>query len=80
VVHHGPDVSGRPVPEPDGGHGKRNERRSGRRRNHPLTLAIGKITDRYSFEPVLIGASLLPVIATVLVFVLIRPARAMTKP
>ena len=39
------------------------------------TLAIGKITDRYSFEPVLIGASLLPVIATVLVFVLIRPAR-----
>jgi ACS family hexuronate transporter-like MFS transporter len=38
------------------------------------TLAIGKITDRYSFEPVLIGASLLPVIATVLVFVLIRPA------
>ena len=39
------------------------------------TLAIGKITDRYSFEPVLIGASLLPVIATILVFVLIRPAR-----
>ena len=39
------------------------------------TLAIGKVTDRYSFEPVLIGASLLPVIATVLVFVLIRPAR-----
>src|SRR6185369_7592944 len=39
------------------------------------TLAIGKITDRYSFEPVLIGASLLPVIATVLVFVLIRPER-----
>jgi ACS family hexuronate transporter-like MFS transporter len=36
------------------------------------TLAIGRITDRYSFEPVLIGASLLPVIATVLVFVLIR--------
>ena len=39
------------------------------------TLVIGKVTDRYSFEPVLIGASLLPVIATVLVFVLIRPAR-----
>jgi len=39
------------------------------------TLAIGKITDRYSFEPVLIGASLMPVIATVLVFVLIRPER-----
>jgi ACS family hexuronate transporter-like MFS transporter len=39
------------------------------------TLIIGKVTDRYSFEPVLIGASLLPVIATVLVFALIRPAR-----
>jgi MFS transporter, ACS family, hexuronate transporter len=38
------------------------------------TLAIGKVTDRYSFEPVLIGASILPVVATVLVFVLIRPA------
>jgi ACS family hexuronate transporter-like MFS transporter len=36
------------------------------------TLTIGKVTDRYSFEPVLIGASLLPVIATILVFVLIR--------
>jgi ACS family hexuronate transporter-like MFS transporter len=39
------------------------------------TLIIGKVTDRYSFEPVLIGASMLPVIATVLVFVLIRPTR-----
>src|SRR5205823_6145227 len=36
------------------------------------TLIIGKVTDRYSFEPVLIGASLLPIVATVLVFVLIR--------
>jgi len=38
------------------------------------TLLIGRITDHYSFAPVLIGASLIPVIATVLVFVLIRPA------
>jgi ACS family hexuronate transporter-like MFS transporter len=37
------------------------------------TLMIGKVTDRYSFEPVLIGASLVPVVATILVFVLIRP-------
>jgi ACS family hexuronate transporter-like MFS transporter len=36
------------------------------------TLVIGKVTDRYSFEPVLIGASLVPVVATILVFVLIR--------
>src|SRR2546423_2089627 len=39
------------------------------------TLLIGKVTDRYSFEPVLIGASLVPVIATILVFVLIRSPR-----
>jgi MFS transporter, ACS family, hexuronate transporter len=38
------------------------------------TLLIGRITDHYSFAPVLIGASLIPVIATVLVFILIRPA------
>src|SRR5262249_5106491 len=44
------------------------------------TLIIGTVTDRYSFEPVLIGASMLPVIATVLVFVLIRPARAASSP
>ncbi len=36
------------------------------------TFLIGWITDRYSFEPVLIGASLIPILATVLVFVLIR--------
>jgi len=41
------------------------------------TLLIGKVTDKYSFEPVLIGASLVPVVATVLVFVLVRqPSRA----
>ena len=39
------------------------------------TFAIGRVTDRISFEPVLIGASILPVLATVLVFVLIRPRR-----
>jgi ACS family hexuronate transporter-like MFS transporter len=38
------------------------------------TFLIGSVTDRYSFAPVLIGASLLPVLATILVFVLIRPA------
>jgi ACS family hexuronate transporter-like MFS transporter len=37
------------------------------------TLVIGRVTDRHSFEPVLIGASLLPVVATILVFALIRP-------
>jgi len=41
------------------------------------TLLIGRVTDKYSFEPVLIGASLVPVVATVLVFVLVRqPPRA----
>ena len=44
------------------------------------TFLIGRVTDRYSFAPVLIGASLLPVVATVLVFVLIRPSAEFTKP
>jgi len=44
------------------------------------TLIIGKVTDRYSFEPILIGASLLPVIATILVFVLIRPHGGRVSP
>ena len=43
------------------------------------TLLIGKISDRYSFEPILIGACMLPVIATILVFALIRPKTA-TEP
>jgi ACS family hexuronate transporter-like MFS transporter len=44
------------------------------------TFLIGRITDRYSFEPVLIGASFLPLIATVLVLVLIRPSAEVQKP
>jgi ACS family hexuronate transporter-like MFS transporter len=36
------------------------------------TYAIGRITDLYSFEPVLIVASLIPLLATALVFLLIR--------
>jgi MFS transporter, ACS family, hexuronate transporter len=35
------------------------------------TFLIGKVTDRYSFEPVLIAASLVPLVATALVFLLI---------
>ncbi|MBL0161796.1 MAG: MFS transporter [Bryobacterales bacterium] len=41
------------------------------------TYAIGRISDSYSFEPVLIVASLIPLLATALVFLLIRqPHRA----
>ncbi len=36
------------------------------------TFLIGRMADRYSFEPVLMGASIVPLIATLLVFVLIR--------
>jgi ACS family hexuronate transporter-like MFS transporter len=39
------------------------------------TFLIGRIADRYSFEPVLIGASLIPLIATALVFLLVREQR-----
>jgi hypothetical protein len=36
------------------------------------TFLIGQVTDRISFEPVLIGASIVPLIATAAVFLLIR--------
>lgn len=36
------------------------------------TFLIGKISDRYSFEPILIAASLVPLVATALVFALVR--------
>jgi MFS transporter, ACS family, hexuronate transporter len=36
------------------------------------TFLIGQVTDRVSFEPVLIGASIVPLIATAAVFLLIR--------
>lgn len=37
------------------------------------TLLIGKVADQYSFQPILIGASVVPLAATALVFALIRP-------
>jgi len=36
------------------------------------TFIIGRISDRYSFGPILVGASLVPLVATALVFLLIR--------
>jgi ACS family hexuronate transporter-like MFS transporter len=36
------------------------------------TFLIGRISDRYSFAPILVGASLVPLAATALVFLLIR--------
>jgi ACS family hexuronate transporter-like MFS transporter len=39
------------------------------------TYAIGRIADRYSFTPILVGASVIPFIATVLVLVLVRNNR-----
>jgi len=36
------------------------------------TFLIGSISDRYSFAPILVGASLVPLVATALVFLLIR--------
>jgi ACS family hexuronate transporter-like MFS transporter len=40
------------------------------------TWLIGHVADRYSFEPILIGASLVPVLATVLVLFLVRDGKA----
>jgi ACS family hexuronate transporter-like MFS transporter len=36
------------------------------------TFLIGQISDKYSFAPILVGASLVPLVATALVFLLIR--------
>jgi ACS family hexuronate transporter-like MFS transporter len=40
------------------------------------TYLIGKIADRYSFEPILIAASLIPLVATAAVLLLVRNNRA----
>jgi ACS family hexuronate transporter-like MFS transporter len=39
------------------------------------TFLIGRISDRYSFAPILVGASLIPLVATALVFLLVRNRR-----
>jgi ACS family hexuronate transporter-like MFS transporter len=36
------------------------------------TFLIGKVADNYSFEPILITASLVPLVATALIFILVR--------
>lgn len=40
------------------------------------TWLIGRVSDRYSFEPILIGASLVPLLATVLVLCLVRNGKS----
>jgi ACS family hexuronate transporter-like MFS transporter len=40
------------------------------------TFLIGRVADRYSFEPILIAASLIPLAATFLVLLLVRPHRS----
>lgn len=40
------------------------------------TYLIGKVADRYSFEPVLMVASFIPLVATALVLILMKPNRA----
>ena len=39
------------------------------------TLAIGRVTDQYGFQPVLVGASMVPIVATALLFLLVRNTR-----
>ncbi|HVX67409.1 MAG TPA: MFS transporter [Bryobacteraceae bacterium] len=43
------------------------------------TFLIGRVSERYSFGPILIVASMLPLVATVLVLALVRPARPGAK-
>ena len=40
------------------------------------TYLIGYVADRYSFEPILIAASLVPLVGMILVLLLIRDTRA----
>ena len=40
------------------------------------TYLTGMVADRYSFEPILIGASLVPLVGTVAVLALVRNNRA----
>jgi predicted MFS family arabinose efflux permease len=40
------------------------------------TYAIGKISDHYSFQPILIGAAVVPLVATALVLLLVRSRKA----
>src|ERR1044071_2391310 len=37
------------------------------------TYLIGYVSDHYSFEPILIGASLIPFVGMILVLILVRP-------
>jgi hypothetical protein len=39
-------------------------------------LLVGRISDQYSFEPILIAASIIPLFATLAVLALIRNNRA----
>ena len=43
------------------------------------TFLIGRISDRYSFAPILVAASLVPLVATALVFLLVR-SRSSSSP
>jgi MFS transporter, ACS family, aldohexuronate transporter len=43
------------------------------------TLIIGRVSDRYSFEPILIGASLIPLLATIAVLALVREPRVIAS-
>ena len=40
------------------------------------TLIVGRVADRWSFEPILIGASLIPLVATAAVLLLVRNTKA----
>jgi ACS family hexuronate transporter-like MFS transporter len=38
-----------------------------------FTLLVGMMVDRYSYQPAFIAAGLLPILGTVLLFLLIKP-------
>ena len=44
------------------------------------TYLIGYVSDHYSFEPILISASLIPLVGMILVLILVRPSRVTALP
>jgi MFS transporter, ACS family, hexuronate transporter len=45
-----------------------------------FTFAVGFLVDRFSYRPAFLAAGLLPVLATLCVFFLIRPAKSISLP
>ena len=76
VLDDGAESAGRHLSDRFGRVGQRHERHGRRHRHDPRHVPTGVVADRYSFEPILIAASLIPLGATLAVVTLVRNNRA----